>query len=89
IDFVVTDQGVPTRITVVTQTHPAFGRAASVAVAKWRFSPAVKDGRSVNASLRVPVIFQLEETGLKKPVFDKLPLPPIPSGPGEPARPPR
>jgi TonB family protein len=61
IEFVVTDEGIPTAITIVKQSHAAFGKAASVAVSKWRFKPAVKAGQPVNMKLRVPINFSLAD----------------------------
>jgi len=60
IAFVVTDQGLPARIRVVTQTHPAFGKAASIAISQWHFRPAMKDGVAVAMEIRVPVSFRIE-----------------------------
>jgi TonB family protein len=61
IEFVVTDEGIPAHITVVKQTHAAFGKAASVAVSKWRFRPAMKQGHPVNMTMQVPFTFKLTD----------------------------
>lgn len=59
IEFVVTDEGIPAAITVVKQSHAAFGKAACLAVSKWRFRPAVKAGQRVNMKLQAPINFSL------------------------------
>lgn len=48
---------------VVTQSsgHNILDEAALEAVRQWRFRPAQRAGRSVNATLDVPVVFQLEQ----------------------------
>lgn len=83
IDFVVTEEGVPARITVVTQSHASFGQFASVAISKWRFRPATKDGHPVNMTLRQPITFHLDPgfaTKLfpnERPLEDLNQIPPL------------
>ncbi len=38
-------------------TNPAFAYAAMVAISKWRWAPAMKDGRPVAQQVRVPMHF--------------------------------
>ena len=61
VRFIVTREGKPIDITVTHATHPAFGYAASEAVAKWRYEPAIKDGQPIACLLSAPVVFSLNE----------------------------
>lgn len=38
----------------------ALDRAASDAVRRWRFRPAVRDGQAIAASVQVPITFNLQ-----------------------------
>lgn len=51
--------GAPTKV-VVEQSEPAgvFDQASVDAALKWRFTPAVEDGKPVAGRLRVPVDFK-------------------------------
>ena len=42
---------------VETMTNPAFAYEAMRAIAKWRWSPATKDGHPVAQKVRVPMHF--------------------------------
>ncbi len=42
---------------IETMTNPAFAHAAVVAISKWRWAPALKDGRPVPQKVRVPMHF--------------------------------
>ena len=42
---------------IETMTNPAFAYAAMVAISKWRWAPAMKDGRPVAQKVRVPMHF--------------------------------
>jgi protein TonB len=70
LDFVVTDEGLPTQIKIVTQTGVPFGRSATIALLKWVFRPATKDGKPVNAAMRVPISFRHDPNRPQKPLFD-------------------
>lgn len=59
IEFVVTPEGNPMEITVLRQTHSAFGRSAALAVSQWRFQPATKAGHPVNMKMQAPFTFKL------------------------------
>ena len=50
---------------VVAQSsgHRSLDRAALAAVKRWRFRPALREGEAVAATLTVPVLFRLEESG--------------------------
>ena len=40
---------------------PSLDEAAATAVRRWRFTPALRAGRAVEATIRVPVVFRLTE----------------------------
>ncbi len=42
---------------IETMTNPAFAYAAMVAISKWRWAPATKNGQPVAQKVRVPVHF--------------------------------
>ncbi len=42
---------------IESMTNPAFAYAAMVAISKWRWAPALKDGRPVAQKVRVPMHF--------------------------------
>ena len=42
---------------VETMTNPAFAHAAMVAISKWRWAPAMKNGHPVAQKMRVPMHF--------------------------------
>jgi protein TonB len=42
--------------------HKVLDEAALEAVKNWRFRPAQRAGQAVNATLDVPVVFQLEQS---------------------------
>ncbi len=42
---------------VETMTNPAFAYAAMVAISKWRWAPAMKNGHPVAQKVRVPMHF--------------------------------
>ncbi|MEO5717962.1 MAG: energy transducer TonB, partial [Chthoniobacterales bacterium] len=42
---------------IETMTNPAFAYAAMVAISKWRWAPAMKNGHPVAQKVRVPMHF--------------------------------
>lgn len=53
--------GVPTRVEVADRSGSReLDRSAVDAVRKWRFTPAMKDGRKVASTVRIPVEFKRE-----------------------------
>jgi protein TonB len=40
--------------------HPLLDRAAIEAVRRWRFKPALRNGRAVTAIVQVPISFRLQ-----------------------------
>lgn len=59
LQFVVRDDGTTTNIKVERSTNPAFEEPAIRAVRKWRFQPGEKDGKAVNARVRIPIPFKV------------------------------
>jgi protein TonB len=54
--------GVPTNVDVAHRSGSRdLDRAAVEAVRKWRFNPAIKDGKKVAAVVEVPVEFKLQQ----------------------------
>lgn len=40
-------------------THPEFGEAVKAVLTQWRFSPARRDGQSVEQRVRMPILFTI------------------------------
>lgn len=57
--FVVRADGSTSNITVERSDNPAFEEPAIRAVRKWRFDPGEKDGKAVNARVRIPIPFKV------------------------------
>lgn len=56
---VVDANGVPTDVAVVERSgHRELDRAAQAAVRKWRFEPAMRNGKAVSSTVQVPVDFK-------------------------------
>ncbi|PKM15980.1 MAG: energy transducer TonB [Gammaproteobacteria bacterium HGW-Gammaproteobacteria-2] len=54
--------GTPTDVVIHKSTAtPALEQAAINAVQRWRFNPAIKDGKAVEGTVLVPVMFSLDE----------------------------
>ncbi len=62
LHFIVTADGRTANIVVEKATHPDFGEAAAEAVAKWRYRPAIKDGKPVACALIFPIVFNLNDS---------------------------
>lgn len=60
--FIVTADGRTADIVVEKTTHAEFGEAAAEAVAKWRYRPAIKDGKPVACALIFPIVFNLNDS---------------------------
>lgn len=56
--FIVDASGKVQSPKVERATHPAFEKPALEAVRQWKFEPAVKGGKRVACSMRVPIKFQ-------------------------------
>ena len=63
IRFVVDRTGRVVDPVVESSNSPAFNEPAIAAVLKWKFAPAMVDGRAVNARMTVPIIFEPEIGG--------------------------
>jgi protein TonB len=63
VRFIITHDGRIIDVTVIQASHPSFGDAASRAVARWKYEPAVKDGQPIACYLSVPVVFDITGTG--------------------------
>jgi TonB family C-terminal domain len=61
VRFVVTPEGRTRDIVVLKATHPEFGAAAAKAVSKWKYKPAMKDGRAVTCLLSAPFLFNQDD----------------------------
>ncbi len=60
VEFVVTPQGVPEQIRVVSASPPGyFEEAAREALEKARFQPALREGKPVPCRLQLPLVFRL------------------------------
>jgi TonB family protein len=57
--LIVSPEGLPHDIKVLSTLSPEFDEAAMDAVKKWKFSPATKDGKPVAAKINVQVNFHL------------------------------
>jgi protein TonB len=58
VQFIVDREGRVVEPRIEKSTHSAFDKPALDAVRQWRFEPAVRDGRPVQARLRVPIRFR-------------------------------
>lgn len=56
----VTADGAVSASKVIKSSRPEFEAPAQEAVAKWRFAPAMKDGKPIEATIVVPIRFSLE-----------------------------
>lgn len=57
VEFVVDKMGKPTAITVKSPADLSAERTVKSAVARWKFSPAVRDGQAVSMKVVLPVRF--------------------------------
>ena len=55
--FLIDPAGRPRRVEVKSTTHPAFGAAATAAIAAWRFTPAKKAGKPTWTMLATKQVF--------------------------------
>jgi TonB family protein len=61
VGFVVDSKGNVVNAIAVRSNSPAFNEAAVEAVRKWKFEPAIVDGRPVNCRMTVPIVFDLND----------------------------
>jgi len=57
VQFIVSNEGVPTDLKVTRSVHPLLDREAMRAVRETRFLPAFKDGKPVRVQLTLPISF--------------------------------
>jgi TonB family protein len=58
LDFVVRPDGSASNIRIVKATAYDFAQQAALAVQKWKFDPAMKNGRPVAVRVRLPFTFR-------------------------------
>lgn len=61
VEFIVDPAGNVIAAYAVSSTNAGFEAAAVAAVRRWKFQPGMKGGRAVNAKLRVPIVFNLND----------------------------
>ena len=59
VEFIVNKAGVPEAITVASSNDEKLAAAAVKAVAKWRFTPVMKNGETVETKVKLPVRAEL------------------------------
>jgi len=59
IEFVVTEEGVPTELFVVKSAGAILDKAVLDALAKWRYEPAMRNNEPVRVKMRVRQRFRL------------------------------
>lgn len=60
VGFTITSKGVVMDPYAISSTNEGFEQAAIDAVRKWRYKPAMKDGKAVNAKAQVTLTFSLK-----------------------------
>ena len=60
VDAIINIDGTVDKVTILKSIHPSMDRAAIAAVKKWRFSPALVEGKPVRAYFTLTVIFRLQ-----------------------------
>ena len=59
VEFVLTEEGVPTGMVVIESAGNVLDKAVMGSLAEWRYTPAEKDGVPVRVKLRVRQTFRL------------------------------
>lgn len=67
IEFYVDEKGDAQLPRIMSATAPEFGYAAAQAVAAWRFSVPMKDGKPVVVRAQIPITFKLHDAPAPKP----------------------
>jgi protein TonB len=57
VAFIISAEGVPGQIQVTKASHRGFADAAAKCVTKWRFKPAIKDGKPVSCVMERTIVF--------------------------------
>ncbi len=58
VGFIIDEEGKTIATRIVKSTNSVFNEVASETVKKWKFKPAIKDGRHVKVRLVVPLRFK-------------------------------
>ncbi len=61
VGFVVDTKGDVVNAIAIRSNSPGFNEAAVQAVRKWKFKPAMVDGRPVNTRMSVPIVFSFND----------------------------
>ncbi|MBI2511881.1 MAG: TonB family protein [Opitutae bacterium] len=67
VDLIVDEHGAVTDAQVADATDPVFAPPALEAVRRWKFKPALDDGKPVASGMTAPVVFSLASPKLKPP----------------------
>ncbi len=59
VEYVVSKNGDVIDARAIRSSDPEFEPSAVQAVSKWRFKPAVKDGKAVAVKMQTPIVFSL------------------------------
>ena len=65
VQIIVDKRGVPVEVQCTKASNPLFAAAAVAAVNEWRFTPGIKDGVPVSATLSIPIKFYPPSTAPK------------------------
>ena len=57
---IVDEKGTPERLAIYRATEPGFAAAAATCIAKWTFTPGIREGHPVRCRLSVPIKFDLD-----------------------------
>lgn len=60
VDAIINIDGTVDKVTILKSMNPSMDHAAIVAVKKWRFSPALMNGKPVRAYFTLTVVFRLQ-----------------------------
>ncbi len=75
VDFIVDTNGDVQNPFVFSSNNPWFERPALDAILKWKFKPALMDGRIVNTRARQQIVFDLDSAGTKATGLWNVPKP--------------
>lgn len=93
VDYVIDEKGIPVEVHAVNQLGLGLEEMAEACVARWRYSPAMNDGKAIRTPSSSVLTFQqrkrtslwhlervafLPDAGVTRPVFRKAPYPPPP-----------
>jgi TonB family protein len=61
LEIKVDAQGKLTSVRSLRASHPAFEKAATDAINRWQFAPAMKDGHAVESRTRIAFVFETQQ----------------------------